>query len=1118
MYVTPTTTSHRWMIRCSRMIMIAAVSCFFGRIPSPQSSSSSSLRRMMLQVQAFTTHPPTPQHHRQHHHHYRSSILQSPSTPTSFLVRRMTTSEADGTDTTPSSSTTTTTTTTTSPHLPKEEQKTALFWTTNQVRQSFIDYFQQQRDHTYVPSSSCVPLSDPTLLFTNAGMNQFKSIFLGQIEPNTIYESLNCVVNSQKCIRAGGKHNDLDDVGRDTYHHTFFEMLGTWSFNNVYFKEQAIHYAFDILTTVYQLDPNRLYATYFMGDDNVPMDVESRDFWSKYLPPDHVLPCTAKDNFWEMGDTGPCGPCTEIHYDRIGNGRNAAALVNQDDPNVIEIWNIVFIQYNRDVEAALSTLPAQHVDTGMGLERLVSIMQNRTSNYDIDCFQPLFQKIAEYSMVGPYTGRVEGDGLDDVTDADPAVVPDVTAASVSAYLKDTAYRAIADHARTLSFAIADGAVPNNEGRGYVLRRILRRATRYGQQVLGAPSGFFATLIPVVVETFGPTYPELITAQDRIIEIIKEEEQSFSTMLDRGIKYFTELKDTLAEQQQTVVLGEQAFFLYDSLGFPIDLTEQMAQEAQLTVDMNGFQNAMEEQKQRSRLAQRSARFSGTDAEYPSLEFIAEQTAYLTEQGVHATDDGFKYKVNVQLPATVMDIYTVNGFVSNTNDAHVNIGDYVGLVLDKTSFYSEAGGQETDTGRIELMDINDGSTVIGVMDVLDVQVYGGFILHKGVLVSGEWKTGMHVTCHVNYDRRQRIAPNHSMTHVLNAALRQVLGDGVEQRGSLCNEDKLRFDFSHKKAMSLDELKEVERICQTTVSKQEEVTSDLMSLSEAKEIDGVRAVFGEVYPDPVRVIRIGQDTSVEFCGGTHVTNTAEAEAFVIIEETAVAKGIRRITAVTKDLAKEAIERGKEFTLLIESLEKFDPSKESDLDKQAGSVRKDLDAASISACIKAELRGRIENIQKAASDAKAKELQQRVDTIVNDVKVVVQDAVAAQTPFVVAGVDIGSDAKTSQKIANAVKKVAPNLPFLGISEETPGSGGKVFVFAIVPDSYLATTPKETQLKADEWVVSALQQYNGRGGGKPNGAQAQAQSCDNIAEIYKAAKSFAELKLVNSKVDMGAQ
>lgn len=918
-------------------------------------------------------------------------------------------------------------------------------------------------------------------------MNQFKSIFLGQVEPNTIYESLSAVVNSQKCIRAGGKHNDLEDVGRDTYHHTFFEMLGTWSFNNHYFKQEAIRYAFELLTDVYQLDPSRLYATYFVGDDSVPADIEARDYWLQYLPEDHVIPCSGKDNFWEMGDTGPCGPCTEIHYDRIG-GRNAAALVNQDDPNVIEIWNVVFIQYNREANS-LSTLPAQHVDTGMGLERLVSILQGRTSNYDIDCFQPLFAKIAEHSMVGAYTGKVYGSSSD-----------------LEACLKDTAYRAIADHARTLSFALADGAVPNNEGRGYVLRRILRRATRYGQQVLGAPPGFFATLIPVVVETFGATYPELIQAQDRIIEIIQEEEQSFSSMLDRGIKYFTELKDELEAQQQNVVTGEQAFFLYDTLGFPIDLTEQMAQEANLAVDTLGFKNAMEEQKQRSRIAQRAARLSNGDQQYPPLELIAEHTVYLAEQGVLVTDDGFKYRLDVpSLPATVMAIYTANGFLESdgsSSEKHIAVeDDFVGLVLDKTSFYSEAGGQETDLGTIELLD--DDGTVTGVLSVTDVQTYGGYVLHKGIIESGQWKVGMHVNCRVDYDRRRMIAPNHSMTHVLNAALRTVLGDGVEQRGSLCNAEKLRFDFSHKKAMTLPELQKVEEICQSVVANGENVSSEMMSLADAKQIDGVRAVFGEVYPDPVRVIRIGDDTSIEFCGGTHVKNTAEAESFVLIEETAVAKGIRRISAVTKALALEAMESGKKFISMVEELERLDPNVADDVDKQAGAIRKALDAAVVSACLKSDLRLRIEEVQKIAAEVKQKELQKRVDTIINDLKVLVEEAVTSNAPFLVTTVDVQADTKVSLKISNAVKKIAPNLPFLAISEEEPGTGGKVLAFAIVPDGVVTSCG----LQADDWVRAALESCSGRGGGKPNGAQAQAPRCDNLSAVLEHANAFAQAK-----------
>lgn len=578
-----------------------------------------------------------------------------------------------------------------------------------------------------------------------------------------------------------------------------------------------------------------------------------------------------------MGETGPCGPCSEIHYDRIGN-RDAASLVNADDPNVIEIWNIVFIQFNRDVGGALSSLPQKHIDTGMGLERLVSILQSKTSNYDIDVFQPLFAKIKELSplKVG-YEGKVGADDVD---------------------LKDTAYRAIADHARTLSFAIADGAVPNNEGRGYVLRRILRRATRYGQQILQCPPGFFAQLIPIVVETFGGAFPELVANQNNILEIIQEEEQAFSTMLDRGIKFFSELEGQLKSVGESKVSGEKAFFLYDTLGFPIDLTELMAKEAGLSLDTDGFREEMEAQKKRSREARKRV----GDGDTPRLELIAEQTAWLSDKGILPTDDSFKYKWNVELPATILAIYSEKGFYADEDAAEE--GAVVGLVLDKSSFYAEAGGQEADLGHLTI--IGPGGSATGSFVVRDVQSFGGFILHTGVVEDGRIEVGGHVNCHVDYERRGLLAPNHSMTHVLNAALRSVLGSGVDQRGSLCNEEKLRFDFSHKKAMTVQELRETEEICQRVIAEAQPVSSKVMPLSEAQAINGVRAVFGEVYPDPVRVVTVGDDTSIEFCGGTHVSNTAEAKAFVILEETAVAKGIRRITAVTNGAAEQALEEG--------------------------------------------------------------------------------------------------------------------------------------------------------------------------------------------------------------------
>ncbi|KAL7453802.1 hypothetical protein ACHAWC_005445 [Mediolabrus comicus] len=934
-----------------------------------------------------------------------------------------------------------------------------LEWPTTKIRQTFIDYFTSRHAHKFIPSSPSAPLNDPTLLFTNAGMNQFKPIFLGRAPPGTELATLERAVNSQKCIRAGGKHNDLEDVGRDTYHHTFFEMLGSWSFGD-YFKEEAIDYAWELLTDVYGIDKDRLYATYFGGDETLGLeaDLEARDFWLKYLPEERVLGCDAKDNFWEMGDTGPCGPCSEIHYDRIGN-RDASSLVNEDDPDVIEIWNLVFIQFNRD-EAGLSLLPAKHVDTGMGLERLCSLLQNKSSNYDIDAFTPIFDAIESLSNVGPYEGKL---GEDDAT------------------LKDTAYRAVADHARTLTFALADGAVPSNMGRGYVLRRILRRATRYGQQILKCKPGFFAKLVPVVVDTFGDAYPELVKNQADIIEIITEEEEAFSTMLDRGIKYFDE---EINVDEAKMVPGDKAFFLYDTLGFPIDLTELMAEEAGMAVDMKGFEDEMEGQKERSRLARLAAKGLSGDR----LELIAEQTAWLSDEGIGDTDDSYKYKWDVKVDATVKAVFTSEGFLDDVDSAKE--GDSIGLVLDKSSFYAEAGGQDADLGTISF----DGGEVI----INDVQVYGGYILHSGVISKGQVSVGDTVQCQVDYDRRRDVAPNHSMTHVLNAALREVLGEGCDQRGSQCNDEKLRFDFSHKSAMTVDQLRDTEVYVREQIEKSLPVKAEVMPLADAKAIPGVRAMFGEVYPDPVRVVRVGDDCSVEFCGGTHISNTAEAEAFVLTEETAVAKGIRRITALTRGAAAKAVEEGTKFEGRTSSLESINADETPDLDKQAGALRKDLDAAELSAALKSELRARIEQVQKKGIEAKKRLLAGRVDKCLNTVTADVEAALAAGQKSLVLNLDIGADSKASQKVIKAVQKIAPELAFMGISEEEVGSGGKILCFAIVPDSV-----QESGLKANEWLKDVLDSVGGRGGGKPGSAQGQAPSCSDVDAVIAKAESF---------------
>lgn len=965
-------------------------------------------------------------------------------------------------------------------------------WTTDRVRSTFVDYFTKTHSHTPVPSSPCAPLSDPTLLFTNAGMNQYKPIFLGQTSPTSPMAGWKSAANSQKCIRAGGKHNDLEDVGKDTYHHTFFEMLGSWSFNGCYWKEQAIDYAWELLVGVYGVDGGRLYATYFEGDKALGLDpdIEARDFWLKYLPKERVIACDAKDNFWEMGETGPCGPCSEIHYDRIGN-RDASHLVNADDPDLIEIWNLVFIQYNRDISPQdaspiLTSLPDQHVDTGMGLERLVSLLQDVRSNYDIDVFQPIFRAIEGCTTsedVGPYGGLV--------------LEEDVT-------LRDTAYRAVADHVRTLAFAIADGVVPSNGGRGYVLRRILRRASRYGLQILKTEPLFLAKVVPAVIDTFGETYPELTQNREKIIEIIQEEELAFSTMLDRGIAYFSDLTGDIQESEaKTMTIpGDKAFFLYDTLGFPIDLTEQMAVEAGFTVDITGFESKMETQKQRSRDARNAGKGLGDGGR---LELVAEQTAWLADNDVKATEDDAKFEWDIEVGTVVSAIFTQGGFVSSDGGVGVEEGATVGLILEETSFFAEAGGQLADTGTVSIL--SDSGAVAGTFRVLDVQSYGGFYLHVGTMEQGsasDLTVGSKVRCEVDYTRRRDIAPNHSMTHVLSRALRQTLGEEVAQRGSLVSEEKLRFDFSNKKALSAKQLRTIEESCKRSVAEGEGITTEVLSLAQAQMKEGLITLAGEIYPDPVRVVTIGEgSSSVEFCGGTHLANTKEAQAFVIVEETAVAKGIRRITAVTKDLALQAIQEGNEFETKVADLEEAGVEMMEGLDKRAGNVRKDLDASNVSAILKSDLRERLHIIQNEVFTAKKKALAGRVDRCLNVVQEQVEAACADGKKMLVVTVDIAADSKAAQKVMKIAKKNAPDMAFMGISEENAGSGGKLMAFALVPEAM----NDGVDLKADEWIRNTLEVCGGRGGGKAGNAQGQAPECSDVDEVVSAAISYANAK-----------
>lgn len=666
-----------------------------------------------------------------------------------------------------------------------------------------------------------------------------------------------------------------------------------------------------------------------------------------------------------------------------------------------------------------------------------------------------------------------------------------------------AYRAIADHARTLCFAIADGAVPNNYGRGYVLRRILRRATRYGQQILKAEPGFFVMLVPVVVKNFGKAYPELVERQALITSVIHEEEQAFASMLARGIKVFAKLETDIKQAGQTEIPGERAFYLYDTLGFPLDLTVLMAEQAGMTVDTAGFAQGMGMQKNQSRAARKAARAGGAG----QLELVAEQTTWLAAQGVFPTDDDLKFKWDIELTATVLAVFSHDGFVKEAST--LGEGSYVGLVFDKSSFYAESGGQVADIGSVDILDA-DGS-VVGSFAVSDVQGYGGFLLHTGVVESGQIKVGQTVKCKVDYDRRRLIAPNHSMTHVLNAALRKILGDGKEQRGSLVSDEKLLFDFSHQKAMTLDEVRSTEELCQKAVADAEPISAQTLPLEEARNISGVRAVFGEKYPDPVRVVSIGKGIegsmnsglySAEFCGGTHLANTAEAEAFVLVEETAIAKGIRRITAITKEAAKQAVAEGERFQALVKEAEEHD-SAIPDLEKQAGAIKKDLDAAVVSTSLKAELRARIETIQTKIRDSKKASSGQRFDRCLDELKKDVGAALASGKIALVTNVDIGADSKASMKVINTVQKLAPAMAFLGVSEEEPRSGGKVMAFAAVPDDLVAKG-----FKADEWVRAALESCGGRGGGKPTNAAGTAKDCSDLSRVIAAANDFADAKV----------
>jgi len=893
----------------------------------------------------------------------------------------------------------------------------------DRIRREFIEFFEA-RGHTAVPSSPLLPADDPTLLFANAGMNQFKDVFLGAgTRPYTR------AVDTQKCIRAGGKHNDLEDVGHDTVHHTFFEMLGNWSFGD-YFKAEAIQWAWELLTGVWGLPADRLWATVFAGDEaaGLAADGEAAGLWPKVtdLPAARVLRAGIKDNFWEMGETGPCGPCTEIHID-LGDGacggaghRGRACGVNVPGcGRFVELWNLVFIQFNRAEDGSLSELPDRHVDTGMGFERICAVLQGVTDNYATDVFAPLMAWLGERTGLR-YGARTAADDADVARERPGAVAPSEAT--------DVAFRVIADHARACAFAIADGVRPSNEGRGYVIRRILRRAARFGR-TLGLHEPFLHGLVPVLADQMGEVFPELADRQELIVETIRGEEEAFNKTLDRGLELF----ERVAAKAQGVVSGDVAFELYATYGFPIDLTQLMAVERGLKVDMAGYEEEM----------RRHREVSAAGGGF--------QAAAVT--GLPETDDSAKY-APAPLQAKVLGWVVGEAYVSG---GRLEEGAEAAVVLDRTNFYAEAGGQVGDAGRL--------LGPHGTFAVRRARPAGHCVLHEGVVETGRIACGQSVTAEVS-PRRDDVRRNHTATHLLNWALREVLGEGVEQAGSIVDDERLRFDFTCEKALTDEQVAEVERLVNERVLADEPVVAQVMPLAEARRVPGVRAVFGESYPDPVRVIRIGGGSagareSAEFCGGTHLDRTAQAGLFKIVSEEAVARGVRRIAAVTGRAAVAHVQR--------------------------------LDAAVRAAS--AALRVPPEQVPEriAALQKEVKKLRKRPGA----------PAGGGFRPEAVAETDHGkvlvgqaetTDAAALRTLCDVQRQKGAAALLVGGAE-----GRKVALVAMVSEALVG----EGKVRADEWVRAAAEAVGGSGGGKPTLAQAGGKRPGKLPEALAAGRDW---------------
>ena len=890
-----------------------------------------------------------------------------------------------------------------------------------EIRQSFFDFFES-KGHKIVPSAPVVPLDDPTLLFTNAGMNQFKPYFLGLAQPSS-----RRIADTQKCIRVSGKHNDLEETGHDTYHHTFFEMLGNWSFGD-YYKKEAIEWAWELLTKVWGLPKDRLYATVFGGDDQVPADLEAEELWKTCtdIDPSHIIHCDRKDNFWMMGDTGPCGPCSEVHVDLTPDA-SGGALVNKDSPLVIEIWNLVFIQFNAEADGSLRELPAKHVDTGMGFERACAVVEctdggkrfdGVISNYDTEVFQPVIRALCEMSGA-TYT---PGQSSDE---------------------QSIALRVCADHIRMISFSIADGAIPSSDGRGYVVRRLLRRASRYGRQ-LGLQDPFLYKLVPVLAKQMGDVFPELLEHQTKLENIIKAEETSFNQTLDRGLTLFENEVKQLQADNQKVFPGDAAFKLYDTFGFPLDLTQAMARELDIQVDEPEFERLMEEQRARARAAQVKIVVSAEDKELelPPTPF----TGYAESSG------------EAVVQATI------------TNE------DSLAVVLDKTPFYAEKGGQLGDTGILKL----NGDS----FEVLDTRQQEGVVFHMVDLkAAGKLTEGAKLQVSLDTARRKQIERHHTATHLLHWALREVLGPDVHQQGSLVAPDRLRFDFTHFQAVSPEQLATIERLANERILENGAISYFEIPYSEKP--DSILAFFGDKYGDRVRVVKIGgrgsgeletpvfDGYSMELCGGTHTLATGELGFLTITTEGAIAAGVRRLEAVS---GFPFLRRFREEQALLDNLSSILSCSRADLEKKAGAL--------------VEQQKQLEKQLRSAQQAKASNLAQELLDSQSKVQ---------EIPVIVKAVG-DSGPEQLRLLADGLKESFQGVAVLGAAKE-----GKVSLLV-----YVAPEVISKGLHAGKLIKELAKQVGGGGGGRADLAQAGGREPEKLDNALKSAIELVQAQITS--------